>query len=159
MAFRDEQIAEFVLPATEDTPKREPLVGVFKVEDSDGNVLFEGVGKIVTVGADDMIRLKAAISVDDAAVKLKVHQPLATLNALMIQNVSHAASTIAVSPGASNPLTLPNALGGTSPTISLLLGDVLCEYSKAGQAVDSTHKSLTFTPTFGGILLVAYGGA
>ena len=84
---------------------------------------------------------------------------LATINSLSIINASTAASTIVVSPGASNPLALPNSLGGTSPTFSLLLGDIHCEYSLAGQTVNGTHKILTFTPTAGGAILLAYGGS
>ena len=79
MAFR-EPIAELIIPATEDTPKGTPLVGMFMITDGDTNVLFEGENKIVTVGIDDVITLNASIAVEDAAVvaetpKLKVHQP------------------------------------------------------------------------------------
>ncbi len=75
-----EPIAELIIPATEDTPKGTPLVGVFKVEDSNGNVLFEGEHEIVTIGVNDVITLKATIAADEVAVvaetpKLKVHQP------------------------------------------------------------------------------------
>ncbi len=56
MAFR-EPIADLIIPATEDTPKRTPLVGMFKVEDSNGNVLLEGENKIVTVAQNDMLKV------------------------------------------------------------------------------------------------------
>jgi hypothetical protein len=84
---------------------------------------------------------------------------LATLNSLVIQNLSAAASTIVITPGASDPLTLPNVLGGTTPSISLLQGDVHCEFSLAGKTVSAAACNLTFTPTAGGIISLAYGGA
>ena len=55
MAFREELFAELIIPTTEDRPKGTPVVGVFKVEDSDANVLFEGENKIVTVGINDVL--------------------------------------------------------------------------------------------------------
>jgi hypothetical protein len=84
---------------------------------------------------------------------------LATINCLIIRNLSSSASTITVAPGASNPLTFPLAIAGTTPTISLLLGDVWCQNAVTGKTVDGTHKTVTFTPTAGGAIAVAYAGA
>ena len=67
MAFREEPIAEFIVPATEDTPKGTPVVGKFTVTNGEGNMLFEGENTIVTVGVDDVITLKASIAVDGGA--------------------------------------------------------------------------------------------
>ena len=64
MAFREEPTAEFIVPATEDTPKGTPVVGKFTVTNGEGNMLFEGENTIVTVGVDDVITLKASIAVD-----------------------------------------------------------------------------------------------
>jgi hypothetical protein len=82
---------------------------------------------------------------------------LATINALILQNQS-ATSVITIAPGASNGARFP-VLAGTSPTLSLNAGSVHCLSDLTGQAVDSTHKILTFTPSAGGTLLLAYGGA
>ncbi len=84
---------------------------------------------------------------------------LATINALKIKNASSSFSTITVTEGASNPLRMPLILAGTTPSIALLVNDILMEFSNAGETVDSTHKTLTFTPTAGGAILLAYGGA
>jgi hypothetical protein len=80
MAFREEPTAEFIVPATEDTPKATPVVGKFTVTNGEGNMLFEGENTIVTVGVDDVITLKASIAVDGGApAKLKVYKPKPTL--------------------------------------------------------------------------------
>lgn len=84
---------------------------------------------------------------------------LATSNCWVIQNLSGSASTITIAPGASNPAAFPSALGGTTPTLSILKGDPLVLVSVAGKTVDSTHKTITFTPTAGGAISFAYGGA
>jgi hypothetical protein len=84
---------------------------------------------------------------------------LATFNCLIMQNLSASISTLTVSPGASNPAPLPNALGGTTPTIALALGAVHCEYDAAGKTIDSTHRIITVTPSAGGALGFAYGGS
>ena len=80
MAFRQEPTAEFIVPATEDTPKGTPVVGKFTVTNGDGNMLIEGENTIVTVGVDDVITLKASIAVDGGApAKLKVYKPEPTM--------------------------------------------------------------------------------
>ena len=55
MAFREEPTAEFIVPATEDTPKGTPVVGKFTVTNGEGNMLFEGENTIVTVGQNDVL--------------------------------------------------------------------------------------------------------
>jgi hypothetical protein len=80
---------------------------------------------------------------------------------LFINNSNAASKPVAISPGASNPLR--TQLGGTSPTVTLQStggsGDYLHWSAVSGLAVDSTHKTLTFTPTSGGSLLAWIGGA
>ena len=83
---------------------------------------------------------------------------LATINCLIAQNLSSVISNIVLSPGASNPARMP-ALGGTTPTYTMAPGDVAPFHSFAGLAVDSTHKVITFTPSAGGTLVLAYGGS
>jgi hypothetical protein len=83
---------------------------------------------------------------------------LTTFGALIVKNISLTASSIVMSPGASNPSRFPT-FTGTTPAITLALGDVYCQSSAAGLAVDSTHKTLTFTPSAGGILVMAWGGS
>lgn len=84
---------------------------------------------------------------------------LATFNAMVIKNVSAVASTITVAPGGSNPIIFPNVLAGTTPTIALAPGDLICESSVVGSAVGSTHKTMLFTPTAAGAIVIAWGGA
>ncbi len=80
---------------------------------------------------------------------------LATWYAIIVRNLG--AANVTISPGASNPLR--NEFGGTSPTYTLAPGDVFIMNSSAGQAVDSTHKVLTFTPSANTTLAVSFGGA
>lgn len=80
----------------------------------------------------------------------------ATWNHIEFQNVG-VASAITIAPGASNPLR--NQLGGTSPTMTLQQNDFQHWNSNAGETVDSTHKTLTFTPTAAGTLLIGVAGA
>jgi hypothetical protein len=89
---------------------------------------------------------------------------LATLNALVLVNISTVISTITVSPGASNPVPFPNALGGTTPTIALVSGTagagaIHCQFNPTGATVTSSAKTMTFTPSAAGALVLAYGGA
>jgi hypothetical protein len=83
---------------------------------------------------------------------------LAVINCLIVKNISNPGSTFTIAPGASNPSRMP-PLAGTTPSISLNAGDVYCQSSSTGLAVDSTHNELTFTPTDGGALVMAWGGA
>jgi hypothetical protein len=83
---------------------------------------------------------------------------LATINALVVRNLSAVASTITIAPGGANPSRFPS-LAGTTPTLALLANDIFCQSSALGLVVDSTHKVITFTPTVGGSMALAYGGA
>lgn len=103
----------------------------------------------------DLTAMAAAVGVTSSQAG---DTSLATANALIVKNISGVASTITIAPGASNPARIPS-LGGTTPTISLLAGDLYCQSSALGLAVDSTHKTITFTPSAGGALVLAYGGA
>jgi hypothetical protein len=82
---------------------------------------------------------------------------LAVINALIVKNISNPGSTFTIAPGASNPSRMP-PLSGTTPSITLQAGDVYCQSSAIGLTVDSTHNTITFTPTAGGALLLAWGG-
>lgn len=81
----------------------------------------------------------------------------ATWSHILVQNIGTGSKPVAISPGASNPIR--NQLGGTSPTHTLQTTDVLHWVAGAGLAVDSTHKTVTFTPTSGGSLLIWIGGS
>ena len=98
----------------------------------------------------DLTNLAAATGVQVAGAT-----SFATWNHIIFNNVG--AQPIAVSPGASNPLRTP--LGGTGPTHTMQAGDVDHWNSSAGLTVDSTHKTITFTPTSGGSLAFSIGGA
>ena len=78
----------------------------------------------------------------------------ATWKALLIQNVG--AQALVLSPGSSDPLTLP--IGGTSPTHTLDAGDEGYWLSSAGTTVSASACNLTVTPTAGGTLFLAFGG-
>jgi hypothetical protein len=81
---------------------------------------------------------------------------LATVNCVIFNNVGTTAVTIA--PGASNPAPFP-AFTGTSPTLSVPAGGVVAMYWPVGGTVTSSAKTITVTPTSGGTLAFAYGGA
>ena len=102
----------------------------------------------------DLTALSASIGVTFAQ---NGDTSLTNVNALIVKNISQSASSIVMSPGASNPSRFPT-FAGTTPSISLAEGDVYCQSCAIGQAVDSTHKIITFTPTSGGILAIGYGG-
>lgn len=82
---------------------------------------------------------------------------LATANCLIFRNLS-ASGTITISPGASNPSSLPK-FTGTTPTLSVDFGGTMIIYDPSGQTVDSTHKVITLTPSAGGAMSLCYGGA
>lgn len=79
----------------------------------------------------------------------------ATWNVLVFKNTGAADVTIA--PAGSNPASL--GLAGTSPTLTVPAGSTVVLNSAAGITVDSTHKSITVTPTSGGSLALCVGGA
>lgn len=64
---------------------------------------------------------------------------------------------LVVSPGGSNPARL--LLAGTTPTLTIPAGSAVTLDSLAGLVVDSTHKTVTITPTAGGTIGVCVGGA
>lgn len=75
-----------------------------------------------------------------------------------ISFVNLGANPIAVSPGASNPLTTP--LGGTSPTQSIVAGESTRWVRPSGVTVDATHKTLKFDPgATVGKIAICIGGA
>lgn len=80
----------------------------------------------------------------------------ATVNKITLYNCGAADMTIA--PGGSNPSNIPK-FTGTTPTIALPAGSQVTIVSGAGVTVDSTHKTILVTPTSGGDLMVAVGGA
>ncbi len=67
-----------------------------------------------------------------------------------------SAGAVEVAPGASNGARTP--LSGSAVGVTLSPGDVHHWRAAAGLVVDSTHKTLTFTPTSGGTLLLAICG-
>jgi hypothetical protein len=75
---------------------------------------------------------------------------------IFFQNIGASGKTFTVAPGGSNPLR--TQLGGTSPTHSLLSGDILHWNNSTALVVDSTHKTLTLTPTSGGSALISIQG-
>jgi hypothetical protein len=80
----------------------------------------------------------------------------ATANVIIFNNVG--THDLVISPGASNPASLPK-MTGTSPTFTVAAGSVVAFHSAAGATVDSTHKIITVTPTAGGNLAISVGGA
>lgn len=80
----------------------------------------------------------------------------ATLNQLVLTNTGAADFTLA--PGGSNPSRFPT-FSGTTPTITVPAGASLTLAAVTGLTVDSTHKTLTITPTSGGSFALAVGGA
>lgn len=76
-------------------------------------------------------------------------------NKLVFANLSSGNMTVA--PGSSNPASI--FLGGTSPTMTVAANSSNTLMSLAGVTVDSTHKTITITPTVTGHLVISVGGA
>jgi hypothetical protein len=76
---------------------------------------------------------------------------------ILVQNIGSGTKPFSVAPGGSNPLR--TALGGTSPTHTLQTSDAMHWYNSTALVVDSTHKTLTFTPTSAGSGLVFIAGS
>ena len=72
----------------------------------------------------------------------------------MLDNVGTADLTVAI--GASDGQAI--GLGGTSPTFTVPAGSRVVIESVAGFTIDSTHKTILFTPALGAILNAAIGG-
>jgi hypothetical protein len=79
----------------------------------------------------------------------------ANWNQLVFNNTG--AQDLVVSPNVSNGARL--LLGGTSPTITVPAGSAVTLESVANVVIDSTHKSITITPTAGGSMAVCVGGS
>jgi hypothetical protein len=79
----------------------------------------------------------------------------ATWNQIVLMNTG--AVDLVMTPGGSNPLR--TLLSGTGPGLTIPAGSTITLASVAGLTVDGTHKTLTFTPTSGGSLGLAIGGA
>lgn len=75
---------------------------------------------------------------------------------LVIFNDGAADATVAA--GGSNPFAI--GLAGTTPTLTIPTGKtVVLNYATAGTTVDGTHKTIDVTPTAGGSICIAVGGA
>ena len=81
----------------------------------------------------------------------------ATWGTMFFQNVGASAKSVAISPGASDPIR--SQISGTSPVMTLLGGDSLLWTNAIGLVVDSTHKEITFTPASAGSMLLYIGGS
>ncbi len=69
--------------------------------------------------------------------------------------VNHSAGAVVITVGASNGLVF---LAGTTPSYTVPAGGVAV-LSYAAKVIDSSHKTLTFTPASTGLFSVAMGGA
>lgn len=97
----------------------------------------------------------------DARYKTAGDTTFAKIGCLVLMNWS--ATVLTVKPGASNPASFP-VFAGTTPTITIAAAvagvpGVMVFRSPTLVTVDSTHKILTVTPTAGGTLSFAVGGA
>jgi hypothetical protein len=81
----------------------------------------------------------------------------ANINCIVLKNTS-ATSVITIAPGGSNPLLFP-VFGGTTPTLAVGPGGTHVLSDPVGAAVSSSHRTLLLTPSAGGSLLLAFGGA
>lgn len=79
----------------------------------------------------------------------------ATFYQLVYRNTG--AADVTVAPGGSNPASL--GFGGTTPTITVPANSAVTFQYAAGVTVDSTHKTITITPTSGGSFALCVGGA
>lgn len=97
----------------------------------------------------------------DARYKTVGDTTFAKIGSLLLLNWS--ATVLTLKPGASNPASFP-LFAGTTPTIAIAAAvagvpGVGFWRSPTLVTVDSTHKLLTVTPTAGGTLSFAVGGA
>jgi hypothetical protein len=81
----------------------------------------------------------------------------ANMNVIVLKNTS-STSIITIAPGASNPSRFP-VFTGTTPTLAVGPGGCHVLSDPVGQVVDSTHKTIALTPSAGGSILLAFGGA
>jgi hypothetical protein len=80
----------------------------------------------------------------------------ATVYQMTFYNTGAADMTIA--PGGSNPSNVPK-FTGTTPTLLLPAGGQITLIYPTGVTIDATHKTVLITPTAGGDVMVAVGGA
>lgn len=102
----------------------------------------------------DLTALSAAVGVTSFQAG---DTSLATGNAIAFVNLS-TSGTITVAPGGSNPSNFPK-FTGTTPTLSSNFGGTLIMHDPNGVTIDSTHKTILLTPSAGGAMAIAYGGA
>ena len=79
---------------------------------------------------------------------------------ILTQIPQTTAQDVAVTPGASNPARIP--ISGTTPSYDLYGNSQTVWQSPAGQAVDSTHKTVTFTNPSGSnpaVVALCVGGS
>jgi hypothetical protein len=81
----------------------------------------------------------------------------ANVNCLVLKNTS-TSSIITVGPGSSNPSLFPS-FTGTTPSLAVGPGGCHVLSDPVGFAVSSSHRTLLLTPSAGGSLLLALGGA
>lgn len=131
---------------------------------NNGNFLIEGFGlqgfakngafHVTTAGTTavnvDLTNLATGATSNDGDTTF------ATVNQVVIYNCGAADMT--VSPGATNPANFPK-FTGTTPTLTIPAGSKHTFQNAAGAVVDGTHKVITITPTAGGDVVLAVGGA
>ena len=158
------QIAAGTLEAVADSSTREQFVasGSGQRVDADGQGIdlaaanyAKLAGIVLSLTGTTPITLDLTTLAAATGVQVAGASSFSNWNKMLFQNTG--ATPLVVSPGESNPLR--NPLGGTSPTHTLASGDEALWNSNAGSAVDSTHKTITVTPTSGGQLFVAIGGS
>jgi hypothetical protein len=81
----------------------------------------------------------------------------ANINAIVFKNTS-TTSIITIAPGGSNPSAFP-VFSGTTPTLAVGPGGVHVLSDPVGKVVSGTACNLLLTPSAGGSLLMAFGGA
>lgn len=79
----------------------------------------------------------------------------ATANKLVFKNLG--AGSVTIAPGGSNPFDC--GLSGTTPSLTLPPGSTHTLEFAAGKTVDSTHKTILFTPTADTTISISVGGA
>ena len=141
------------------SPPPGPGTNLLAFGDSVGGFARNGALYIVFAGTTavnvDLTNLGASVGVTSSQAG---DTSLATIFALKWKNISPSASTITMTLGASNPSRFPSSWGPLRELRSLQ-GDIFFNYSAVGQVVDASHKIITFSPTAGGAILLAYGGA
>lgn len=162
MLFGSAQIAANTLEPVLDVSTRNAFVasGSGLAVDTDGYVDLAAqnfpklAGIVLSLTGSTPITLDLTALAAATGVQVAGASSFALWQKMLFQNVG--TTSLMISPGASNPLPLP--FGGTSPTHTLLAGDDVYFNSLLGKTVDSTHKTITVTPSSGGQLFIAIGG-